>query len=353
MKLTRISVKNFRNIKEAEIFPDPGMNVICGENAQGKTNFLEAIWLFCGAKSFRGSKENDFIMMGEKTAQNEADFIKLGAESNAVMKFSEKRTAYLNGKPLQSPAKLAGNFSAVVFSPSDLSLIKDGPSVRRRFIDTAIGQLYPNYIEILKNYHRAVMQRNKIIKEYRFDKTLSVMLDVFEKEICQSGEKIMGYRNKYLLLLDKYFPEIYSGISCGREEIRSLYVANCRDITEEKLKEARKEDMYSGVTSIGPHRDDIEFFVNGINARSFGSQGQQRSIALSLKFSQAEVSREISGEYPVCLLDDVMSELDPKRQNYILNHIMGWQSFITCCDPLSTERLREGKITEIKNGKVI
>lgn len=354
MQVKNIKLNNFRNISSIEINAESGMNVICGENAQGKTNIIEAIWLFTGAKSFRGTKDSSFIKFGEKSAKTSIDFISGGVENNAQMKFSEKRTAILNEKTLNNPSRLAGNFNAIVFSPSDLSLVESGPEKRRRFLDTSIGQIYPNYIEILRSYSRAVMQRNHIIKDYRYDGSLSVMLDVFEREIAESGEKIIKYRKNFLETINKFVPSIYSGISGGREEIKSVYVANQDGILlEQKLREARKSDMYSGVTSIGPHRDDIEFKINGISARSYGSQGQKRSVALSLKLAGAEVIKEITGEYPVCLLDDVMSELDVTRQNYILNHIRNWQSFITCCDPSNVERLRDGKIIQIKDGAVI
>jgi len=353
MHLEKVKIKNFRNIQNLEFFPEKQMNVICGENAQGKTNIIEAVWLFTGAKSFRENKDSSYIKFGEDSARCEIDFVNLGSKQSAAMTFGEKRTAYLDGKALSSPAKLAGNFSAIVFSPVDLSLIKEGPSLRRKFLDTAIGQIYPNFIEILKSYTRAVVQRNKIIKDYRYDSTLSVMLDVFEKEIADCGEKIIKYRKNYLERLIKYVPQIYFGLSSGREEITAVYVANCDGIIEEKLKQSRSSDMYTGVTSVGPHRDDIVFNINGISARGYGSQGQQRSVALALKLAGAEVTKEITGEYPVCLLDDVMSELDPARQDYILNHIKNWQSFITCCDPSNTQNLSSGKIITVRKGEIV
>lgn len=354
MLVNEISFKNFRNIEEIKISPNGGMNVICGENAQGKTNIIEAIWLFTGAKSFRGARDISFIKFGEKQAKTNINFISAGIKNTAQMIFSEKRTAYLNEKKLNNPSRLAGNFNAVVFSPSDLSLVESGPDKRRKFLDVSIGQIYPNYIEILRSYVRAVQQRNQIIKDYRYDSSLSVMLDVFETEIAEMGSKIIKYRKNFLETINKYVPEIYNGLSGGREEIMSVYVANQDGIMlKEELEKARKQDMYSGITSVGPHRDDIEFKINGISARAYGSQGQKRSVALSLKLGSAEIIKEISGEYPVCLLDDVMSELDVIRQNYILNHIRDWQSFITCCDPSNVERLKDGNIIEIKGGAVI
>jgi len=330
------------------------MNVICGENAQGKTNIIEAIWLFTGAKSFRNNKDTIFVKFGEKKAVFDCSFFFKGCENKIKIEIEDnKKTCFLNDKKLSSPALLAGTFCSVLFSPSDLSVVKDSPGVRRKFLDLSIGQLYPQYIEILSSYTRAVIQRNKIIKEYKYDNTLSVMLDVFEKEIAQNGEKIINYRKKYIKILEKYVPEIYNGLSCGKENIEISYISNknCENLLE-NLKISRKLDMISGVTSVGPHRDDIDFKINGISGRNFGSQGQQRSIALSLKLAFAEVLKEITGEYPICLLDDVMSELDPKRQNYILNHIKDWQVFLSCCDPANTDGLISGKILNIENGGI-
>ena len=353
MKVKNLKIENFRNISNLYLEFDPEINVICGENAQGKTNIIEALWLFSGAKSFRNSKDNEYIKFGEKKAKIYTEFNMLGVENNAQINFDDKKTAYLNEKKLPNTSYLAGKFNAVVFSPSDLTLVTDGPDKRRRFIDTAIGQLYPNYIEILRNYTRAVMQRNKIIKDYRYDKTTSIMLDVFESEIVDMGNKIINYRKRYIDILNNYVSQIYEGISCGKEKIEIFYISKNENLNIENLKLSREQDMFTSTTSVGPHRDDINFKINGINARAFGSQGQKRSVALSLKLAGAEVIKEVSGEYPICLLDDVMSELDENRQNYILNHIRNWQSFITCCDTSNIKNLKEGKVITIKGGEVI
>lgn len=354
MKVKSIKIQNFRNISDLYLEFDNEINVICGENAQGKTNIIEALWLFSGAKSFRTANDSSFIKFGEKKAKIYTEFNMLGVENSAQFIFDDKKSAFLNEKKLSNTSSLAGKFNAVVFSPSDLTLVTDGPEKRRRFLDIAIGQLYPNYIEILRNYSRAVMQRNKIIKDYRYDKTVSIMLDVFETEIVDMGNKIINYRKKYIEILNKYVSKIYSGISCGKENIEIFYISKSSEIlNNEILEKSRETDMFTSTTSIGPHRDDINFNINGISARNYGSQGQKRSVALALKLAGAEVIKEISGEYPICLLDDVMSELDENRQNYILNHIRNWQSFITCCDTSNIKNLKEGKVIRIKGGEVI
>ncbi len=353
MKVLNLECKNFRNLESIKISPDSRMNVICGENAQGKTNLIEAIWLFTGAKSFRNSKDINFINFEKEKAEIKLDFLSGGIENNAKIEITDKRKAFLNENKLKTASNLAGKFNAIVFSPQDLSLVSLGPNVRRKFLDLAIGQIYPSYIQILKNYLKALAQRNKIIKEYKFDSTLAVMLDVFEQEIAQNGEKIIFLRKKYIEYLNNFIPTIYDGISSGKEFLETRYIKNFEGSILKELENSRKEDMFSGTTSIGPHRDDIEFKINGINARNFGSQGQKRSIALSLKLAEAEVISKKTGEKPVILLDDVMSELDKSRQNFILNHIDGMQSFLTCCDENNIKNLKSGKKFLIKNGRVV
>jgi len=354
MKVLKLNCKNFRNIEYTSLEPCEEMNVICGENAQGKTNLIEAIWLFTGAKSFRGSKDAEFVKIGCEKAVCELEFFAEGIEKEASIEISERRQAFLNQTRLKSASKLAGNFNAIIFSPNDLKLVAEGPNVRRRFLDTALGQLYPSYIEILKNYTRAVSQRNRIIKDYKYDSTLSVMLDVFENEIAENGKKLINLRKRYIDTLNEFLPTIYSGLSSGKEILDTSYICRCEgEELAQRLNMLRKEDMFSGTTSVGPHRDDIEFKINGISARSYGSQGQKRSVALSLKLAEAEVLKKNVGECPIFLLDDVMSELDPSRQDFILNHIKGMQTFLTCCDPSNIKNLKAGKIFNVKEGKVI
>ena len=353
MKVLTLKCKNFRNLSEVEFTPCDETNVICGENAQGKTNLLEAIWLFTGAKSFRTNKDADFLKFDSQKAVLNLNFLSEGIENEAEITITDKRRVKFNQNKLSSAAGMAGKFNAVIFSPVDLSLVADGPSVRRRFLDTAIGQIYPSYITLLKNYLRAIAQRNKVIKEYRFDATLSIMLDVFEEEIAENGKKITEFRQKYIENLNQFLPKVYDGISAGREELTTKYLFSFSGDFKEALKNSRKEDMFTGTTSIGPHRDDIDFKINGISARKFGSQGQKRSVALAVKLAEAEVIKKNTGECPIILLDDVMSELDATRQNYILNHIKGMQSFITCCDDQSVKNLIAGKKIVVKNGSVL
>ncbi len=352
MIVKELEIKNFRNIENIKIYPTSQMNVICGKNAQGKTNILEAIWLFTGAKSFRGAKDNEFICFNKENAVCTLNFEGEGIEKSSKIEFKEKRTAFLNDKRLKSTSHLAGSFNAIVFSPNDLKIVTDGPAARRKFLDIAIGQVKPAYIDYLRDYMRAITQRNQIIKDYKYDKTLDIMLDSFEEEIVLKGEKIINERIKYIELLNKFLPEVYNGLSEGKEQLSTFYIDSSKKNLREGLLLSRREDMFSGSTSVGPHRDDIEFKINGFSVRNYGSQGQKRSVALSVKLAEAEVITKKIGEYPVFLLDDVMSELDPERQNFILNHIENMQVFLTCCDPSNVKNLKAGKIFTVSEGKV-
>ena len=354
MRIKSLKIENFRNIKDIQIFPSDEMNVIYGENAQGKTNIIEGIWLFTGAKSFRGAKDEELKRFSCEKARLKIEFEAEKIEKSAQIEINDKRIACLNEKPLKSVSHLAGKFNAIIFSPTDLRLLSDGPKVRRKFLDMAICQLYPTYIEILRGYTKAVTQRNKILKDFKNNSSVLPLLDVFENEIALSGEKIIKYRLRYIEILKEFIPEIYKGISNGRENLEIEYISSNKSenlLTE--LKNSRKEDIFTYKTSVGPHRDDLEFKINGISAKNFGSQGQKRSVALSLKLAEAEILKKNTGEYPICLLDDIMSELDPKRQNFILNHIKEMQTFLSCCDPETLKNLKEGKRFQIKSGEVL
>lgn len=350
-----LNIVNFRNIENADISFSDGVNVICGENAQGKTNLLEALWLFTGTKSFRGSKDKELINFGKESAKLTLKFNDANRDQCAVIKIDGVRKAILNDVPQSAAASLAGKIPVVVFSPADLSLVKDGPVQRRRFLDTSICQLYPAFIDISRKYLRALDQRNKILKEIKYNENLLSFIEDFENEMAVSGAAVAGYRKRYVEKLKSKIPDIYGGISDGREKMTVEYIetADCdSEKFKNKLAAARKNDILTGSTSIGPHRDDMDISLNGISARSFGSQGQKRSAALALKMSESEVFFDITGKKPVLLLDDVLSELDEHRQNYILNHIGNRQVFITCCDNGFTDMLKIGKILNLSGGKI-
>ncbi len=357
MKVNSLELKGFRNIKELELEPDAGINVIYGENAQGKTNILEGIWLFSGLKSFRGAKDRELVNFDEDFAKLKMSFDTNSRSNKAEITVSEKRSAVLNGVTLSSASELMGKFGAVVFAPSFLSIIKDGPAERRKFIDSAICQLKPRYGALLSEYSRLIKQRNSLLKDVSFNSALLDMLDVIDEKAGETGEKLINERLLYLETVKPFVCDVYRGLSSGREEISFEYVKKAGSGENKSLKdvfrENRKEDIINKTTSAGPHRDDMEILINGISARLYGSQGQQRSCALALKLGEASVVKAQTGEQPVALLDDVMSELDTARQDYILNHIKDWQVFITCCEPSSVLRMCGGKTLNIAKGRLI
>ncbi len=352
MIIKKLKVLNFRNFETAEIKPCEEINIICGDNAGGKTNLIESIWLLTGAKSFKNIRDNELIKFEKKEAQIDSDFLSGGIENNLKIKIKEKRQFFLNGKKQNNQNDIIGKFCAVVFSPTDMNLVTDSPSVRRRFIDTAVCQLYPKYIEILRQYNRAVIQRNNILKDCIKDASIKFLLEDFEKSIIEYGEKIVAYRKRYIERLNEHSPKIYSQLSSNKEIFEIEYICSYKNNFREELLNKKPLDILHGVTSVGPHRDDISFKINGFTAREYSSQGQKRSICLALKLAEANIIESIIGEKPVTLLDDVMSELDKHRQNYILNHIKDRQVFITCCDETNFENLEKGKVFYIENGQV-
>ena len=363
MIINSLSVSDYRNIDYIRINPSENVNIIFGENAQGKTNLLESIWLFTGCKSFRTKKDSELLGFEKEYAKNIIEFFAFGRQQTAELIIDKKRTAFKNGIELKSPAELIGEFYAVIFSPSHLSLIQDGPVFRRSFLDTALCQLKPNYAKGLARYRHTLEQRNALLKDIQFHSELYDTLDIWDEKLASYGAAVVFERIKYSKQLSVHADEIYSGISDGREKLTVNYVNNTglyiedpyeiKDFLKQRLRQTRREDIFNKITGIGPQRDDLEININGLSARKFGSQGQMRSCALALKLSEANIIKEITGEEPVILLDDVMSELDISRQDYILNHINGRQVFITCCDPATVLRMCEGKTFHIEKGCLI
>lgn len=361
MKINNITLENYRNIENLKIEFDD-VNIIWGENAQGKTNLIEAIYLFTGAKSFRGVKDNQLVKFNCDRSRLKIEFEGNDRQQNAEIVIEKKRVASLNGIKKKSPSQLGDELKAVVFSPVHLSMIKDGPMERRRFIDTALCQLKSNYRNLLKEYNRALLQRNTLLKDLAKNPELDGMMYVWNTNLAKTGAKIIYQRLKYIEAITPYVKDIFSGISGGSEDIDlkySGYDSTDYEIAENEKKllkaldDSRLNDMLSKSTTCGPHRDDIEILINGNSARLYGSQGQQRSCVLAIKLAEASLLKKMTGIEPIALLDDVMSELDEKRQDYILNHIKNWQVFITCCDKETILRLKEGKTFHIEGGTLL
>ncbi len=364
MRISRLHLEQFRNIESLSVFPCETVNIIYGDNAQGKTNLLEAIWLLSGAKSFRGAKDADLIRFGESRALIESDFFCAGRQQTSKIQLEGKKTAWLNDIRQDSITAFAGIFTTVVFSPSHLGLVKDGPAGRRKFLDTSICQITPRYIGMIGQYQRILLQRNTLLKDISYASALLDTLDIWDEKLSALGGVIIRMRMEYTRRLQKEAEDIYKGISMERESFSLDYRPfelpvqegqTQREISSlllEKMMQNRSEDLRSGSTGIGPHRDDLEISINGRSVRSFGSQGQQRSSVLALKLAESRCIGDILGERPVILLDDVMSELDQNRREYLLNHLTGSQIFITCCDKGYFSQLEGGRIFRMEHGQL-
>lgn len=364
MRVLALKFENYRNLKNDIIQPCEGVNIIYGDNAQGKTNLLEAIWLFCGGHSFRSSKDSETIKWDKDYARLEMRFFGQEREQTAKILINNgKKQVEINGVEKKSAAALIEKFCAVVFSPEHLNLIKRGPSQRRKFIDSAICREKLQNAVILSKYNRVLVQRNSLLKDIYRRPSLEETLSVWDEPLIMNGAMLIKKRMDYVEMLSQRAKNYHNGISKNSENLEINYVssieAKISDSTDEiaekfrkKLEYNRKDDIRTGITNFGPHRDDIEILINGKNTRAFGSQGQQRSAVLSLKLAEASVLKERMGEEPVILLDDVLSELDSKRQDFLLNELKDCQVFITCCEKSNKEQLKEGKIFFLKNGEV-
>lgn len=364
LKVCKIGFKNFRNLQDAVITPCEGVNVICGDNAQGKTNMVEALWFFCGGHSFRTSKDSEIIRWNENFARLDLVFFGQEREQNASIRFQAgKKTAVINGVEKASPSALIEKFCAVVFSPEHLNLIKRGPGERRRFIDSAICREKLQSAVILSKYSRMLQQRNSLLKDIYRKPHLEDTLEIWDAQLVSYGAQLIKKRLDYVAQLSERAAVYHSGISRGKEKLSLRYVSTVDteefDTTQEikkkfaeKCRQNKKADISAGVTLCGPHRDDIEILINGKIAKAYASQGQQRSAVLSLKLAEAAVLKERMGEEPVILLDDVLSELDNSRQDFLLNELRDSQVFITCCEKSNKEQLREGKVFTVSKGVI-
>lgn len=350
MIIQHLEFQNYRNLKSGQMEPHGGINLISGPNAQGKTNLLEAIWLFTGGRSFRGAKDADLILRGEQKSEVNLRFYCGEREQAAqITILNGRRSAVLNGIPQKRASGLIGHFFAVLFSPEHLALVREGPSFRRDFIDAALCQLKPGYAALLSRYNRTLTQRNALLKEIPRHSALLDTLDVWDERLAALGESVIKGRAGYLEKIREPAQKIYAGISQNKETIQLEYRKSTENL-KQALANSRRDDIGTGHTNFGPHRDDMEITIDSLSARTFGSQGQKRSVVLALKLAEAELLFRETCERPVILLDDVMSELDSERQDYLLNHLTDCQVFITCCEPDAVENLREGALFLMNGG---
>lgn len=371
MQCKRIEVENFRNVAHAAIEFSPGVNILLGDNAQGKTNLLEAISLIALGKSFRGARDADMIRFRQSTARVTLDY----ADDVRDMRIStqlydgKRRKTEQNGLPVTRAADLVGGLRVVLFCPEHLSLIKSGPDLRRNFLDVAISQLKPVYLSALTRYNKILKERNRLLKNAAEDpsarRTLEQTIDVWSAQLAHEGATIARYRVSYIEKMNAAAANVFRDMMGEREIPQFVYHGSCHldtpedyhdaALTEKSLYQllstAHEREIGASYTLWGPHRDDIHITLNGVEARLFASQGQQRSLSLAMKLAEGEISREVCGDYPVFLFDDVQSELDSHRREYLIDRIRGKQVILTTCEPGEVTRAGDARVIKVKNGE--
>ena len=333
MYITEVSLQNFRNLEQLKIEPSRGINVIYGSNAQGKTNFLESLYFCAMGRSLRGKSDQQLIRFDaeESHIRMMVQRKNLYDRIDVHLKKDEKKGIAVNGLPVRKLGDLFGTLYAVIFSPEDLSLVKDGPAERRRFLDMELCQLSKVYYYDLQQYYRILKQRNNLLKEISKNPKLQDTLFVWDDQMAEYGERIIAARKKFLARLDEIASEKLSQLTGGKDHLQTIYKPNCdAGMLAEKLQKNLERDIYFGSTQSGPHKDDILFSIDGREVKVYGSQGQQRTTALAARLAEIDLIREETGEDPVLLLDDVFSELDESRQKFLLESIGDLQAFVTC-----------------------
>ncbi len=360
MFIKNLILINYRNYNQLDIEFSKNVNVFIGNNAQGKTNVLEAIYYCCFAKSHRTSKDRELIRWDCDDAYISIQVGKERLDKRIDINILKngKKAIKVNKLKINKIGELFGNFNVVMFSPEDLRIIKDSPGIRRRFIDMEICQLNNKYYYSLVQYNKIINERNIILKNRKIDED---MLDIYDTQLAMYGEFIMKERIKYLQKLNHYGSGIHKQITSQKEEIQFKYISSIRiteNIQEEfinELKRSRRKDIDKGMTTVGIHRDDFSVHINNVEAKTYGSQGQQRTAILTMKFASLNIIKEVTGEYPILLLDDVLSELDDSRKKYILSSINNIQTIITCTgnDNIDEYLDSKAKIFKVTNGKIL
>lgn len=370
MHVEKMVLKNFRNYQEASLDFHPRVNIIIGANAQGKTNLVEALYTLSFGKSFRTNQDKDLILMNALFTHISADIVHSEKTIKMDFKFNSKlkKEIKINDVPLKKLAELMGKFNVVIFSPEDLQLVKGSPSVRRKYMDKSISQIFPHYYYLLIEYNKILKQRNNLLKSCYKTPPSDAMIGIWDEQLAQVGTKIMKYRLNFLKELKITAKDIHKEISHGLEELDIIYQSNFlpKNLEDEHLydkmysgilvllKERLTLDLKRGYTSVGPHRDDLNFLINGIESKKFASQGQVRTIALSLKLSEISIIKNSLDESPILILDDVLSELDPIRQNQLIKYISDLQTFITTTEinSLMKERIKDAKMIHVEKGSI-
>lgn len=354
MWIKKIKIKNFRNYKEEEINLEKNINIFYGENAQGKTNIIEAIFLCSLGKSFRAKKDFEMIKLNEKNAIIEIEYKKSDRDGKIKIELENKKNIYLNGIKIKKLSELLGNLNIVIFTPDDINILKGGPENRRKFLNIMISQLRPNYMHILNLYLKTIDQRNKYLKQIKEENKDEKLLEIWDEKLAEYAIKIYEYRKEFINKIIEKIKIIHNKITNGKEEIELEYITECKHKEEylKLLKERRKLDIIKGFTTKGIHRDDFMIYINKKEINIYGSQGQNRTAMLSLKLAELQVIYDEIGEYPILLLDDFMSELDKNRRKNFLENIEDTQVIITGTEKLDIENLKYLEYN-VSNGKVI
>ena len=357
MIIKSIELQNFRNYEDLNISFDEGTNIFYGDNAQGKTNILEAAYLSGTTKSHKCSKDKEMIRFGEQESHIRTVVVKKDQEYqiDRHLKHNRSKGIAINKVPIKKASELFGILNMVFFSPEDLNIIKNGPAERRRFLDSELCQLDKIYLSDLTTYNKILNQRNKLLKDMVYRPDLKDTLPVWDMQLVETGRKIIRRRKQFVDELNEIVHDIHYRISGEKEDLLLQYEPSIEDIFfEDELSRVKERDMRQCMTSVGPHRDDLLFSIGEVDIRKFGSQGQQRTSALSLKLSEIELVKRSIHDTPVLLLDDVLSELDSNRQNYLLNSIHDTQTLITCTglDEFVKNRFHINKIFKVVQGTV-
>ena len=359
MIVESIDLKNFRNYEILNMNFDDNVNIIYGDNAQGKTNILESLYICSTSKSHRGSKDKDIVKLGCNEAHIKVNVKKkdINYRIDMHLKNGKSKGIAVNGIPIKRAVELFGIINIVLFSPEDLNIIKNGPGERRRFIDMELSQLDKIYLSNLVNYNKVVTQRNKLLKDISINPSRASMdtLDIWNMQLVKFGTEIIKGREKFVQKINEIIYPIHSKLTGGKERLEVEYIPNIQiDNFAKEVERNREKDLKYKITNVGPHKDDLKFYVNGQDVRKFGSQGQQRTAALSLKLSEIELVKIIIKDTPILLLDDVLSELDSNRQNFLINSIGNIQTIITCTglDEFINSRIDVNKIFKVVNGHV-
>ena len=357
MIIQSLELENFRNYETLSIHFDGGTNILYGDNAQGKTNILEAVYLSATTKSHKGSKDKDMIRFASEEAHIRTYVRKDGLENRVDMHLRKNKSKgiAINGQKIKKAADLLGLLNVVFFSPEDLSIIKNGPSERRRFVDMELCQLDSVYLHNLNHYNKIVNQRNRLLKDLYAKPGLKDTLFLWDSQLVAFGQKIIERRNTFISQLNEIIYGLHLKLTGGKEELQIVYEPDVLALDfEEKLQKCQERDIRLKQTSIGPHRDDFSFAVGTVDIRKFGSQGQQRTAALSLKLAEIELVKKMTKDVPLLLLDDVLSELDSNRQNYLLNSIGELQTIITCTglEEFVNNRFEINKVFKVSDGVI-